>query len=106
MHMHHAVIKIGLSDIVVPPWIAGLGLGSAALSHLCRCADDVGATITGVLYPGSAYKNDQETRIPRLARWYARHGFAVGDLPAVQWQIGSSMTRAPGEALPLVPAPQ
>ena len=92
-----------LSDICVNEWVVGLGLGSAALTHLCRCADDIGATITGELFPGRGYLDDRETRIPRLARWYARHLFTLEDdtgLPPDQWQMHKQIVRPPRRHLP------
>ncbi len=90
--------EIILCDILVYESVAGLGLGSAALTHLCRCADDIGARIRGALFPKSAYLDDKETRIPRLAGWYARHGFTFeedNDLPPAQWEIRKQIIRAP-----------
>lgn len=97
-----ADVSIKLHDIVVPGWLAGRGLGTAALIHLCRYADHLGASITGQLNPGPGYR-DLETRLPRLAKWYARHGFAFGDRPATEWQVGFWISRNPGAEIP--PAP-
>ncbi|GAB7192781.1 hypothetical protein NUM3379_34900 [Kineococcus sp. NUM-3379] len=86
--------QITLHDIVVPGNLTSLGLGTAVLVHLCRFADAVDAEIVGQMYPGPGF-DDYETRIPRLARWYARHGFRAGDAPPHTWQGGEEITREP-----------
>lgn len=86
--------SITLHDIVVPDSLAGMGLGTAALQELCRYADQVGAQIVGTMFPGPGYE-DLETRIPRLAAWYARHGFTAGSRPPEAWTAKTHIKRAP-----------
>jgi hypothetical protein len=49
------------------------GLGSAALTHLCRTADHYGLSIFGKIMPGDR----TEESAARLAGWYGRHGFDI-----------------------------
>lgn len=63
-----------LHDIGVDEKYANLGLGSAALEHLCRTADHLGISITGQIVPRD---RDSEPDSARLANWYRRYGFTV-----------------------------
>lgn len=86
--------RIKLHDIITHDALAGLGLGSAALQELCRYADAVGLEIVGEMWPGPGF-DDRETRLPRLAAWYTRHGFQVGSIGhAPKWRA-ASLVREP-----------
>ncbi|MEX3756469.1 hypothetical protein ABFW00_11570 [Mycobacteroides abscessus] len=74
--------ELKLHDIVVEAGDTGRrrerrkrpkGLGTAVLSHLCRSADRHGLAIFGEIMP----RDRTEESSARLARWYARHGFAI-----------------------------
>lgn len=88
--------ELKLHDIIVESGDADLrhrrpvGLGTAALAHLCRSADWYGLAISGkIVPPGHA-----EETSARLARWYARHGFtAIQKSPGVY--LGAKIRREP-----------
>lgn len=74
--------ELKLHDIVVESGDTGrrreqrkrpVGLGTAVLEHLCRSADQHRLAISGEIMPGDRTEATSE----RLARWYARHGFAI-----------------------------
>lgn len=85
---------IRLSDVIVTNGLNGLGLGTAALQELCRYADATGSTIHGQMMPGPGFK-DYETRIPRLANWYYRHGFESSSGLPERWSNGAIIVREP-----------
>lgn len=77
-----SMTELELHDIVVEAGDTGrrrersrrpVGLGTAALEHLCRSADRYGLAISGNIMP----RDKTEENSVRLARWYARHGFAI-----------------------------
>lgn len=77
-----SMTELELHDIVVEAGDTGrrrergrrpVGLGTAALEHLCRSADRYGLAISGNIMPRDKTEENSE----RLARWYARHGFAI-----------------------------
>lgn len=86
---------IELNDIVVRPRaLRGSGLGTAALVELCRFADHHQYPIQGMLEPGPGAEEVDEV-IPRLAGWYARHGFTQEGRDPARWQRRGKIRREP-----------
>ncbi len=91
---HGAGRSVMLHHLVVSREHSGHGLGTAALVHLCRYADQQGVPITGELNPGPGHADDPE-RLRRTANWYARHGFSAGHRDPDKWPLGCYMRREP-----------
>lgn len=87
----HPTIK--LHDVVVNRHVRGQGLGTVVLDELCRFADETRQDIIAMLEPGPTAP---ASAVLPLARWYAHHGFSVGDRSDPErWARRSHMTRPP-----------
>lgn len=82
--------KIRLNDIHVIDRYRSQGLGTAALEHLCRCADHYRLRIIGDIMP----QDRTEESAAKLARWYRRHGFDVTQTSPGEW-LWAKINRAP-----------
>jgi hypothetical protein len=89
---------ITVHDFYVRDEVLGLGLGTAALGELCDFADYYRRPITAKFVPGRMRGNDPNLDpafTPRIANWYHRHGFRVGDKPPTEWSVGDKICRGP-----------
>lgn len=84
--------KIRLHDIVVARELRGKGLGTAALSELCKYADLHDLPIEGMLEPGP---REPEEAVAAVSKWYARLGFTQGELEPREWRRGGTIHRTP-----------
>lgn len=91
-YSHPGGPKIRLHDIVVANGLQGKGLGTAALTEMCRYADLHGLPIEGMLEPGAGASDET---LAGVAKWYARMGFTQGDREPRQWRRGGIIHRAP-----------
>lgn len=82
--------QIKLHDIHVLDEHRSQGLGTAALHHLCRCADHYQLRITGEIMP----KDRTEESAARLATWYRHHEFNVTQTTPGQW-LSARLDRQP-----------
>lgn len=98
-HSYAETPGIELEDIVVARWLRGKGLGTAALSELCRYADIHGLPIRGILEPGP---DEPSETVATVARWYARMDFTQGDREPHQWRRGHTIRRSPRRSAPAI----
>jgi hypothetical protein len=92
---------ITVHDFYVLHEVLGCGLGTAALGELCDFADRYRRTITASFVPGRMGGNNPNldpVYIPRMANWYHRHGFRVGDKPPTEWSKGDKICRRPASS--------
>ncbi len=81
---------IELYDIVSTT--RGSGIGTAVLEEVCAYADEQTKPIIALFLPDASAKQGD---IPRLARWFQRHGFRQGGRSPESWIQAARMIREP-----------
>lgn len=88
----HGMVSLRL--LTVDREVRGRGVGQAALSALCGCADEHGWTVR------LAATDNLGSDVRRLVRWYARHGFVPDRAGTPMWPDHVPMVRIPRGSTP------